>query len=389
MSMTEKMAMSVMIGFSHLFVHEGKMTQNWAPRMIPVGELGSRPIVLATGIRQEDLASAKIDAKLVSYDALPGALQTLQAAVDRYVPGRETAESWQQCFKQFREMHPGPVEDQFQAFTALLYARTKLPADSKGHLLVSSVHTYLKYVCSGESFKLRFQDCFRAIETQAGSVGTTHVAPSINEEQLPRILGYIADVKNDPVDRMGLWLQCHGGGRPIDAARIRQNGLDFTTNSSEITDHIRGIIWRWAKNISKPGQAKYSPTLKEVLAEFGPPPVDKKSWLEMCKKSDYPLEAYTSSRVNLLLKEIYKDSSPAPTSTSLRDLCHQVLAKKYDCNAEAMIKHTPHRSTKSMQGNYIANRPKSVSARVAHGARNTAARRKTTRAPKKSAKRSK
>lgn len=328
----------------------------WTPRLISVGKLGSHPIVLATATAAQ-LTDVKIESRLLSYDSLPSALSILQTAMDRFVPSRETATDWQNCFKQFRELHPGCLEQQWQSFTALLYARTKLPAGTKGALLVSSVHTYLKYVAVGDLMRLRFMDCFRAVETQAGSIGSTHIAPRANAGQVELILAHIADPTKEFVDRMGLWLQCHGGGRTIDAARIRHNGIDWT----ETGGLVRGVIWRWGKNISKAGHTQYSPSLSEVLEAFGPPPVTQEEWKEVCSANEYPLKEYCSSRVNALLKDICKDASPMPKSTSLRDLCHQVLAKKFDCNAEAMVRHTPHRSTKAMKANYIATRPTSVS----------------------------
>ena len=55
-----------------------------------------------------------------------------------------------------------------------------------------------------------------------------------------------------------------------------------------------------------------------------------------------------------------RDAEVKPTSTSLRDLCHQILKKKFAGVAEQMMVHTVHRSSKSLQAAYLANRPKVV-----------------------------
>lgn len=232
--------------------------------------------------------------------------------------------------------------------------------------MVSSVHTYLKYVAAGKLYNLRHTDSFRAIETEAGSIGSTRVAPSFNQVQVDSLMRFIHDPSEESVGRMGMWLQCFGGGRPIDCARMRKNGIDWSVASKPaLTDEVRGLIWRWAKNISKAGQAQYCPSTEEAMEVFGPPPLLQAEWNAIASVA-FPLEKYTSSYVNGILRRLCAGAEPMPTSTSLRDLCHQILAARYSGDAARMVVHTPHRSTRAMQANYISNRPVSQSAKATY-----------------------
>ena len=342
---------------------------DWRPRMIGVGELGSIPITVAT-VSPSVFSMARVEgrtesrlpplAKLLSYESLSLSLRNLDDTIKKYVPPNDTAKEWREIFEQFCEIHPGAREVQWRNFVALLYGRTKLTPKTPGFLLVSSVHTYLKYIAVGDNFLLRFTDCFKAIETQAGSIGTTRVAARICATEIDRILLVISDTERPMELRMGFWLQCYGGCRPIDAARIRENGIDWSDEANPSLnecDDVQALIWRWAKNIRRGSHTQYCPSVKEV---FGDPPASQKEWRDMCRQKEYPLEAYSSKAVNDILKELFDDAEVKPTSTSLRDLCHQILKKKFAGVAEQMMVHTVHRSSKSLQAAYLANRPKVV-----------------------------
>jgi hypothetical protein len=146
---------------------------------------------------------------------------------------------------------------------------------------------------------------------------------------------------------------------------MRENGIDWKDDGPAVStsNEVQGLIWRWAKNIRRGSQTQYCPSLKEVTEFFGNPPVTKEEWTKMCAENEYPLESYTAAAVNEQLAKMFEDATIKPTSTSLRDLCHQVLKQKYSGNAQKMVVHTVHRSTKSLQAAYVANRPRIVVAR--------------------------
>jgi len=335
---------------------------NWKPRTIGVGTLGSIPLVAVSKLTVDQVSNLPdhiSTGKLVSYDALPHSIDKLDELIKKFVPSTATADDWREFFQKFRVTHPGPIEDQFKNFTALLYARTNLPPSVRGHLLVSSVCTYLKYIAVKELFFLRSEPCFKAIETQAGSIGTTRIAPKLGASSIDCILEIISDPSRDIVLRLGFWFQCHGGCRCTDVSRVRENAIDWKDNDPSVnqSDEVQALIWRWAKNIRSGSQTQYCPTLAEVTEVFGPPPVTQIAWKQMCAAKEYPLEGYNSSIVNATLKELFEGAASCPTSTSLRDCCHRILWTKYGGKASEMIAHTVHRTTKSMQATYSANRP--------------------------------
>ena len=176
----------------------------WTPRIIAVGRLGSIPITIAnvavfkSGAHSETANSSMVvgqndtilrAGRLVSAISLDEATSRFDALISTFVPSRSTSDSWYNEFVRYNETHAEYVDTNFKNFTALLYARTALPpATKRVFILVSSVFTYLKYICSNKFRHLRHTDCFRAIEAQATSRGSTHLAPSCNTEQLEDIL---------------------------------------------------------------------------------------------------------------------------------------------------------------------------------------------------------
>ncbi len=87
------------------------------------------------------------------------------------------------------------------------------------------MYTNLKYVVTGRQKHLRGTDCFRSVETQAGSIGSTIVAPLRNDDQVNNILTFIHDGEDDAAEDELVYLACGcsvtGGGRPIDVSRMQ------------------------------------------------------------------------------------------------------------------------------------------------------------------------
>ena len=333
--------------------------------MIAVGQVGRRPLCLAVAASPacRVVVDAKLCGKLLDEEHLPRCRAILLEVKKKFVPSRETADEWREAFETFRRSRAGDsVQDCFDDFAALLYGRTKLKEDEPGKLMVSSVRTYLSYIASGRLEFLRYGDSFRAVDTQAGSIGSQRVAPVVSNDQLQTILSYVhSGAAEELKTRLGMYLQCYGGGRTVDVRRLRQNGLEWA--ESGVT--IDAFIWRWAKNIQGNSQVKYCPTVPEVLALFGSPPVSAPEWRQLCEKDEYPLEEYDAQAVNAQLAHLCPGSGV--TSTSLRDLCHKVLKEKYGANANKIVVHTPHRSTKALMSTYLGRCPVGTAGRKPPG----------------------
>lgn len=116
---------------------------------------------------------------------------------------------------------------------------------------------------------------------------------------------------------------------------------------------IKAIFWRWTKSIRRSQHAKYAPTVAQVRQLVGEPPFSEQQWEAWgAQNGGYPLFSYSANLGNRKLLELSSGFTPHATTTSLRDLFHQELARLYDNDATAMYRHTPHRSATSLQASY-------------------------------------
>jgi hypothetical protein len=326
--------------------------------LVALGKLASRPLVISVPTRAGGYTVTMPTApvakgeKLAGKDRLEEARSTLAKSIAEFVPDSSTAEGWVAEFE--RHCDGPPTAELFADFTALLYLRTKIPQGAPGHLAVSSCYTYLRYVTGPHRYK-RFSHlpCFRAVETEAASIGSKKKAPSAGLDHIAVVKDWMANGPNAELkDRSGAWIQTCTGGRTIDVKRLRGGGLQLTKDRT-----ISAVSWLWTKSIRQPKDAKVAHPPQCVRDAMGPAPFSEKQWSEWSKGGEaFALPKYDSAEVNVHLARLSKDFTEKLTSTSLRDIYNRLVAGHCDNDTSAMVKFTPHKSAKSLDASYMFGR---------------------------------
>ena len=371
---------------------------------LSLGAVGSQPLrvqVVGKNFSREQkfvvLAQPRSELKhnKVSLGDVEAGRKLLEQKIEMYVPSKETAESWIEAFEKFRSdwrlkqseqgVNRGEnLAAEFTDFVAALYSRTQLK-DSHGHKLpgfleVASVYTYLRYV-SQKYPSVRFMPAFKAVETESSSIGCKNKAPKIDPSCLKKVLMWIsqgpaAELKK----RAGAWLQCAAGGRVCDVARLRGPGLQLTPER-----YPKIVDWRWTKSIKRSADAKTVHPPECVWKKVGPAPFTVKDWTTWSERHEFPLHDYS---INDELAELSKDFSEKLTSTSLRDVYHEIIDDFCDHDPKKMQAYTVHKSAKSIAASYMSGR-RVATAKSNNASQKTRAARKAKTTVKKTKKPSK
>ena len=339
------------------------------------GRLSSQPLVV-TVVAPSGLAEKTVEGRLhlraEKFD--PAMIGKGRALLDKkiaqYVPSTQTADEWNatfDCYLQERQFSnpAASVASIFEDFCAALYARTTLCHVAKdgsvtrlaGFLEVSSVYTYLRYITMRRR-SLAFLPSFRAIETEASSIGAKHKAPKADSTVREILRDWIAQQPKDDAEhrtRAGCWLQTVTGGREVDINRLRGGGVELRTHDASSRKlFVHSVDWSWTKSIKKSKDSKTCHPPEEAFALMGFAPFTRADWLRWSKK-EFVLGDY---QVNPSLKELCKvrDIRPILTSTSLRDIYHDIVKEVCKKDPEQMKKYTPHKSSKSLSASYMSSR---------------------------------
>lgn len=283
---------------------------------------------------------------------LTESLSLLHSTIKQFVPDCGTSDDWVAEFELYckDEEKPNPVL--FEEFCALVYSRTRIGKGNPGHIAVSSCCTYLRYVTLKYK-RFAHLPCFKAIQTEAGSIGSLKKAPAADSELIEILKNWFAaGPAEDVIARGGAYLQTISGGRPIDVKRLRGGGMVFSGRD------IRSIDWRWTKSIKKAKDAKTVFPPEEIFQKLGPPPFTPEQWKKWGGRDGllFPFADYTSDLVNMHLKELSKGFSEKLLSTSLRNIYHEVLGVTCENDAAKMARFTPHKGCKSLQSSYMSGR---------------------------------
>jgi hypothetical protein len=317
---------------------------------VKLGSLGSQALKVMV-YRADGKSSTSICVpmlqrqKLMPEINLEQARQAMATSIAEFVPSRTTADGWIQEFELF---HPaGVLAERWADFCALVYLRTRLKKADLGFLEVSSCATYLRYVT--QKYKaLASAPCFRAIETEAGSVGPKHKAAAAGAQLVARVVRFFHDSSKPFVERAGAWMQTTTGARPIDVSQLCGGGATFEPS------RLVSVDWRWTKSIKKPKDAKSVDMPPGIAAIVGPPPFSPAKWRKLSGDGSVrPLKEYSSSSINPFLKELSSGFTEKITSATLRDVYHQHLKEFCGGDEVMMARYTVHRSGKSLRSSYM------------------------------------
>ena len=335
-----------------------------------VGGQAHRTLVVGGGIVVEP-AFPVMDhhSKLPPIDLLHQAKELQAARIKEYTTEAKSADQWISEFEKFCQPE-APTATHFEDFSALVYIRTTIPKGQSGHLEVSSVATYMRYIVA-KYRKFSLLPCLKAIETEAGSLGASRKAPSIGDDLLNKIKLWMTTSQDDEGLKLrgGTWLQIGTGGRPCDVSRLRAGGILFASRTEGTGRQAKNIItaishldWKWTKSIKCTKDAKSVFPPAPVYALLGPAPFTVEDWNRWHKQdmTVRPLANYCSGDVNVELATLSADYTEKLTSTSLRDVYNRLIASICDNNASEMLKFTPHRSAKSISSSYMTGRKLSV-----------------------------
>ena len=244
-------------------------------------------------------------AKLPDRSNLDAGRSLLSAKIKEYVPDTTTAQEWCKCFESFcgDEPHSAAL---FSDFCAMVYFRTTIPKGQPGRLEVSSVCTYLRYVVLKYK-KYSVLPCFKAIETEAGSLGSQRKAPSACGEHLAKVQHWL---QKGPAAKLKLrsaaWMQTTTGGRSIDVNRLRGGGLILENRQ------VKSVDWKWTKSIKRPSDAKTVFPPRPIRDAVGPAPFTAAQWKLWSGQDGMarPFATFTSAEVN--------DELEATWSTGMR-----------------------------------------------------------------------
>jgi len=329
---------------------------------VRLGAIGSQPLkVKVVGTKAVIAVPAfpikPVDSvtKMPCAEAIAEGARLLSDAQKQYVPDGTTQASWITAFETFCEQAGKPKDAVgFADFAAGLYYRYKsIPKGQPGHLEISSVYTYLRYVCKKYK-QFTLLPSFKSIETEAASVGCLNKAPRAGTEHREALKEYIHQGPESQIRLRGAcWLQCVTGGRTCDVSRLRAGGLEFNQDLS-----ISKLNWRWTKSIKKPSDGKFVSPPKIVFDEMGTAPFTARQWRSWGGKDlmSMPFDSYCSDKINPELKVISKDFSMNLTSTSLRDIYHEVVGEVCDKDPVKMVRFTPHKDPKSLAASYLGGR---------------------------------
>ena len=319
---------------------------------VQLGPVSLQPLrIRIPSVHGDTIVTVCGKSKLPSKDHLEAGRQALGKAIKEYVPETTTAKDWCKEFEIFCGSEPHSAE-LFSDFCALVYYRTTINKGVPGHLSVSSACTYLRYVTAKYKRYAAFP-CFRAIETEAGSLGAYHKAPSVGDEHLQHLKLWFAQGPTDKQKvRCAAWLQTATGGRPIDISRLRCGGLVMDGA------HVKSVEWKWTKSIKKAKDAKTVFPPKTLQEKIGPAPFDAKQWKAWGGKdgTDRPFIKYCAGTINKELYMLCEEYDEQLTSTSLRDIYNRLIAEICDNDAEAMLRYTPHKSAVSLKSSYLSGR---------------------------------
>jgi hypothetical protein len=334
------------------------------PTVIPLGAVASQRLRVRVASSEQEVfftvAPIAAGEKLPARHHLEDGRRALNATIKEYVPDNSTAASWVTEFELF--CGGQPTNELFADFCALVYYRTRIPKGQPGHLAVSSAATYLRYVTLKYK-KYGHHPSFRAVETEAGSLGSAGKAPTAGEDHHNFLRTWF---QSGPADELrlrgGAWLQTASGGRVVDVNRVRAGGITWGTKDGKIVS-IRSLDWKWTKSIkrAKDGKTVFPPP--QISDAIGPAPFSVKEWQSWCKREGNltrPFSEYDTKAINAALRDLSQGFSERLTSTSLRDVYNRLVAEVCDNDATKMVQYTPHRSAKSLQSSYMSGRKISV-----------------------------
>ena len=343
---------------------------------VSLGSVSSQPLRIRVPSKEGETfllhktPSMEPKAKLPDRSNLDAGRSLLSAKIKEYVPDTTTAQEWCKCFESFcgDEPHSAAL---FSDFCAMVYFRTTIPKGQPGRLEVSSVCTYLRYVVLKYK-KYSVLPCFKAIETEAGSLGSQRKAPSACGEHLAKVQHWL---QKGPAAKLKLrsaaWMQTTTGGRSIDVNRLRGGGLILENRQ------VKSVDWKWTKSIKRPSDAKTVFPPRPIRDAVGPAPFTAAQWKLWSGQDGMarPFATFTSAEVNDELEILSEGFDLKLTSTSLRDVYNRLVADFCDNDAEKMKQYTPHKSAKSLSSSYLSGRKVSI--------KKSAAKKSAVKAPKK------
>ena len=167
--------------------------------------------------------------------SLQGAVRLLPLYVEAEPVKLTEMVEWTQGVKYLgvkcREESPRAIKTATAEDNDLVIAKSASLADKALLVMVSSVRTYRSHIASGRLEFLRYGDSFRAVDTQAGSIGIQQVAPVVSNDQLQTILSYVhSGAAEELKTRRGdvspvLRRWSHGGRPPSKTERTGMGGV--------------------------------------------------------------------------------------------------------------------------------------------------------------------
>lgn len=329
-------------------------------KLVVLGAVGSQP--LRIHIPRSGGRDTYIEVPVAPGERLPPmsvleeARARLKKTVDAFVPSTTSAASWVSEFEAFakkRAEETGQsLAECWPDFVALVYFRTTLKVGTPGYLMISSALTYLRYVTL--RYKgLAHAPCFRAVETEAGSIGSLKKAPTADEDLTQKVVQWMQKGPDEKLKvRSAAWLQCSSGGRSIDVARVRGGCLTFKDKNLHCVD------WRWTKSIKRGRDAKAVFILPQVQAALGPPPFSEQQWKAWAGQDlmGMPFSKVSNATTNEELAGICQGYDRKLTTTSLRDIYNRIVAAHCDNDPVKMMQYTPHLNAKSISSSYLSGR---------------------------------